>query len=411
MLIREARRLQRRRWRRTAIFVAVLAVAAGVLTWAHGGGHAAAHHRPAALSAPAARTVNRPSLGFATAYQLTGPMSVAVDKVGDLYLTDGSRVLEVDPATRQLLVVAGTGKIGFAGDGHSALEARLSYPRSVAVARNGDVYFADSDRIRMVSAATGAISTVGGNGRAGSSGNGGPAVRASLNLDGAGDGSVFFNQPLAITPNGDLYIADSANDEVRKVDHATGIITRLAGDGRSGSAGDGGIATHAALCAPLGLALDGSSNVLVSTACGAIRKVSIKTGLISTIFSVEQSRRPALEGVGSAHDPVGIAVYGGQLYAAEAYGRRLLEIDLSTSVVTRVAGTGDQTIQRPHGNSGDGGPASKATFGLALGATVNDRGDIFVADFFNNAIRRIDGQTGMITTIAGRIPTSPAHCC
>ena len=141
---------------------------------------------------------------------------------------------------------------------------------------------------------------------------------------------MLFNQPLAIAPNGDLYIADSANDEIRKVDHATGIITRLAGDGRSGSAGDGGVATHAALCAPWGLALNGPSNVLVSTACGAIREVSTKTGLISTVFSVQQSRRPALEGVGSAHDPVGLAVYGGRLYAAEAYGRRLLEIDLRT---------------------------------------------------------------------------------
>ena len=410
-LIREARQLQRRRWRRTAMVVGVLAVATGVLTWAHGGGHGAARHRSAARSVQPARTADRRGLGLATAYQLTGPMSVAVDKIGNLYLTDGSRVLEVDPATRQLLVVAGTGKIGFAGDGHSALEARLSYPRGVAVARNGDVYFADSDRIRMVSATTGIISTVAGNGRAGSSGNGGPAVRASLNLDGAGDGSVLFNQPLAIAPNGDLYIADSANDEIRKVDHATGIITRLAGDGRSGSAGDGGVATHAALCAPWGLALNGPSNVLVSTACGAIREVSTKTGLISTVFSVQQSRRPALEGVGSAHDPVGLAVYGGRLYAAEAYGRRLLEIDLRTRVVTRVAGTGDQTIQRPHGNAGDGGPASKATFGLALGAAVDDHGDIFVADFFNNAIRRIDAHTGAISTIAGRIPISPEHCC
>jgi sugar lactone lactonase YvrE len=407
-LIREARRLQRRRRRRTAIVVGVVAVAAGVLTWAHGGAHGAAHHRSAARSVRPARTADRRRLGLATAYQLTGPTSVAVDKIGNLYLTDGSRVLEVEPATRQLLVVAGTGKIGFAGDGHPALEARLSYPRSVAVARNGDVYFADSDRIRMVAAATGIISTVAGNGRAGSSGNGGPAVRASLNLDGAGDGSVLFNQPLAIAPNGDLYIADSANDEIRKVDHGTGIITRVADDGRSG---DRGVATRAASCAPLGLALKGSSNLFVSTVCGAIREVSTRTGLISTIFSVRQSRRPALEGLGSAHDPVGIAVYGRHLYAAEAYGRRLLEIDPRTRVVTRVAGTGDQTIQRPHGNAGDGGPASEATFGLALDVAVDDRGDIFVADFFNNAIRRIDGHTGVISTIAGRIPTSPEHCC
>jgi len=336
---------------------------------------------------------------------------VAVDATGDVYFTDGNHVLEVDPVTRLVLVVAGTGMNGFSGDGGSALHARLSYPRSVAVAPNGDVYFVDNDRIRKVSAATGTISTVAGNGRTGSTGDGGPADRASLNLDTVGDGSATLNEPLAIAPNGDLYIADGANREIRKVSHATGIITRVAGNGRSGSAGEGGIATRAELCAPLGIALDASANTFIATACGSIREVSAKTGLITTIFSTEQARRPALEGVGSAHDPVGLSVNDGKLYAAEPYGRRVLTIALGTGVVTRVAGTGGQTIQSLHGNAGDGGPASKATFGLSIDITTDRLGNIYVADFFNNAVRRIDARTGVISTVAGRIPTTPAHCC
>jgi sugar lactone lactonase YvrE len=362
--------------------------------------------------------VQGPSLGPATSSQLTGPIGVAVNLEGDVYFSDGNRVLEVDHATGQLEVVAGTGAFGFSGDGGPGPQARLSGPAGVAVAPDGDVYFEDGNRIRKVSATTGIISTVAGNGRTGflasesPSGNGGPAVRASLILAAPAVGSVGLNDGLAFGPHGYLYLADGGNDEVQKVSLGSGVITRVTG-GRAPCAPDDGICTAAVpSCPPVGLAVDGSSDVFVATACGAIREVSGTTGALSTIFSTGAA--PALAGKGGDHDPVGLTVLANRkLLVTEAYGRRLLEIDLSDGKVVLVAGTGAETIPEPHQTAGDGGPASRATFGLALGAAVDRQGDVYVADFFNNAIRMIDARTGVISTIAGHIPTSPAqgHCC
>jgi hypothetical protein len=418
-LIREARRLQlRRRRRRMALLVAVLLVAAGVVTSLRGG-HPAPP-RPSVLPAhpPLQRRVQGPSLGSATAYQLTGPTGVAVDHAGDIYFSDGNRVLEVDHTTGQLEVVAGTGAFGYSGDRGPGPRAKLGAQGSVAVAPNGDVYFEDGNRIRRVSASTGIISTVVGNGRTGfkalesPSGNGGPAARASLILATGGGGSDGLNEGLAFGPHGYLYIADSGNDEVQKVSLRSGIITRVTG-GRAPCASDDGICMAAVpSCPPVGLAVDGSSDVFMATGCGAIREVSGTTGAISTIFSVNQV--PALAGQGGIQDPSALTVLADKkLLVTDAYGRRLLEIDLHDKKVDLVAGTGEQTLPAPGQTAGDGGPAANATFGLLLGAAVDGRGDVVVADYFNNAVREIDARTGVITTVAGRIPTSPeeGHCC
>jgi hypothetical protein len=337
---------------------------------------------------------------------------VAVNREGDVYFSDGNRVLELDHATQQLEVVAGTGARGYSGDGGPGAQATASYPTAVAVAPNGDVYFEDGNRIRKVSAASGIISTVAGNGRSGNSGNGGPAVRASLDLAAPGPGLVGLNGALAFGPRGDLYITDGGNNEVQKVSLTSGIITKVTG-GRAHCAPDNGIClAWVPSCPPVGVAVDSSSDVFVATACGAIREVSGATGMVSTIFSTR--RAPALGGPGGDHDPVGLAVLDNEkLLVTEAYGRRLLQIDLRDGKVTLVAGTGAPTLPEPQQTAGDGGPASKATFGLALGAVVDRQGDVYVADFFNNAIRMIDARTGVISTIAGHIPMSPAegHCC
>jgi hypothetical protein len=421
-LIREARRLHRRRRRRQAALVAAaLLVVAGLVVAIQGAPPPPTHRPPSPaqpLAPPAQRRVQGPSLGPATSYQLTGPIGVAVNLEGDVYFSDGNRVLEVDHATGQLEVVAGTGAFGYSGDGGSGPQARLSGPAGVAVAPDGDVYFEDGNRIRKVSATTGIISTVAGDGRTGflasesPSGNGGPAVRASLILATTGAGSVGLNDGLAFGPHGYLYLADGGNDEVQKVSLGSGVITRVTG-GRAPCAPDDGICTAAVpSCPPVGLAVDGSSDVFVATACGAIREVSGTTGALSTIFSTGAA--PALAGKGGDHDPVGLAVLANRkLLVTEAYGRRLLEIDLRDGKVVLVAGTGAETFPEPHQTAGDGGPASRATFGMALGAAVDRQGDVFVADFFNNAIRMIDARTGVISTIAGHIPTSPAqgHCC
>ncbi len=170
-------------------------------------------------------------------------------------------------------------------------------------------------------------------------------------------------------------------------------------------------ATHP--CAPVGVAVDSSSNIFVATECGSIREKVAATGVTSTIFSTHQD--PALAGKGSAHDPTGLAVGNDKtLFVTEAYGRRLLELNLTSGRVVLVAGTGVETFPEPGQTAGDGGPASSATFGLALGAAVDGQGNVYVADFFNDAIRMIDRRTGVISTVAGQIPMSPAqqgHCC
>jgi sugar lactone lactonase YvrE len=357
--------------------------------------------------------VNGPSLGLATSYQLTGPFGVAVDRGGNIYFTDANRVLEVDRATQQLEVVAGTGAAGFSGDGGPGPQARLFLPSGVAIAPNGDVYFEDGNRVRKVSATDGVISTVAGDGRTGSSGNGGPAVRASLDFGSAGSGLGGLSDSIAIGPNGDLYVAETGNNEVQKVSLATGIITTAAGPGIHCGPLDGICQAAPHPCAPVGVAVDSSSNIFVATACGSIRERVAATGVTSTIFSTH--RAPALAGRGGEYDPTGLAVGNDKtLFVTDGYGRRLLELNLASGRVVLVAGTGVETFPEPGQTAGDGGPASVATFGLALGAAVDPQGNVYVADFFNDAIRMIDGHTGVISTVAGQIPMSVAqqgHCC
>ncbi len=420
-LIREAQRLQRRRWRRgVALLTLAVVVAAVVVTSLQAGGPA--RPRPTAHvpgPPPAQRRVNGPSLGLATSYQLTGPIGVAVDRGGDVYFTDGNRVLEVDGATQQLQVVAGTGAAGFSGDGGPGPQSTLSGPSGVAVAPNGDVYFQDGNRVRKVSAADGVISTVAGDGRTGpsgddghigSTGDGGPAVRASLDFGSSGSGTGGLSDSIALGPDGDLYMAEAGNNEVQKVSPATGVITQAVGPGIHCGALDGICLTAPHPCAPVGVAVDSSSNIFIATACGSIREKVAATGVTSTIFSTHQDS--ALAGAAGDHDPTGLAVGNDKtLFVTEAYGRRLLELSLATGRVILVAGTGVETYPKPGQTAGDGGPASNATFGLALGVAVDEQGNVYVADFFNNAIRMIDWRTGVISTVAGQIPMSPVHCC
>jgi sugar lactone lactonase YvrE len=361
------------------------------------------------------------SLGAATSYQLTGPIGVAVDSGGDVYFTDGTRVYEVEQATGQVLVIAGTGVQGYSGDGGPGPRARLTSPAGIAVAANGDVYFEDGNRVRKVSAASGIISTVAGNGHqsptdyvpSGPTGNGGPAIRASLDFSGPGTGPGSLSGEIAVGPGGDLYIADTGYNEVQKVSPTTGIITRVTGSGHHCAPDDGVCYATVPPCEPVGVAVDHSSNVFVATSCGEVRELSGTTGTISTVFSAHQS--PVLTGQGSDQHLDGLAVLDNQkLLVTEADGRRLLEIDLRSEKVTLVAGTGAETIPEPHQTAGDGGPAAKATFGSVAAVAIDRQGNTYVADFFNDAIRRIDARTGLITTVAGQIPTSAVqqgHCC
>jgi hypothetical protein len=212
--------------------------------------------------------------GSATNAYLVNPSGVAVDRLGNLYISDpnGQVIHKVD-TNGIITTVAGNGAGGYSGDNGAATNAKLFYPRGVAVDCFGNLYVADTynQRIRMV-ATNGIITTVAGTNVGGYFGDGGAATNAILNLpDGVG-----------LDAFGGVYIADTQNDRIREVS-TNGIITTVAGTNGSGYTGDGGAATNARLYYPSSVAVDSFGNLYVAdTSNHRIRKVS--TNGIITAF-------------------------------------------------------------------------------------------------------------------------------
>jgi hypothetical protein len=208
--------------------------------------------------------------GLASSAQLNGPLGVAVNSAGDLFIADAGNNV-VREVTGLITTVAGNGTSGSGGDGEPASVAALNFPWASA----GDVYIADynNDVVREVNNATGVITTVAGNGETGYSGDGGPATDAEL------DGPAG----VAVDSAGDIFIADLGNSKVREVNAATGIITTVAGNGDTGYSGDGGAATSAELNGPQGLAIDGQYLYIADTGNNVIRRVDLATGTITTV--------------------------------------------------------------------------------------------------------------------------------
>lgn len=312
-----------------------------------------------------------------------------------LYVTEqrGHRVRRVNLRTGIVTTVAGTGEPGFSGDGGPAEEARLNQPENIAVDRHGHLYIADlrNHRIRRMDAGTGRITTVVGTGEGGFSGDGGPATAAAI--------SNPFG--LVIHPNGDLYFADTENQRIRRVDAATGVISTVAGDGRRGFRGDGGIATDAMLSRPHVLAIHDGDLLIGDSFNQRIRRLDLQTGVIETIAGTGE-QGTAGDG-GSATNAT--FVFFGEL-AVDHRGRLILSgvgnhtiraIDLRTGVISRLAGTGRWDF------GGDGGPALEAHFHLPYGLDVDAEGNVYVADFWNWRVRRIDATDGTVSTVAGGV--------
>jgi hypothetical protein len=190
--------------------------------------------------------------GPATSARLYAPSGVAVDGQGNVYIVDSynQRVRKVS-AGGTITTIAGTGRLGFSGDGGPATSAQLSYPSGVAVDGQGNVYIVDANRVRKVSRG-GTITTFAGTGAGGFSGDGGPATSAQVRPTGVGADS-----------QGNIYIADFYGFRVRKVSPG-GMITTFAGTGGGGFSGDGGPATSARLYGPYAVAVDGQGNVYIA---------------------------------------------------------------------------------------------------------------------------------------------------
>lgn len=213
--------------------------------------------------------------GLAERARLNNPTGLAFDAGGNLYVADmfNHRIRRIgrDGIIR---TIAGTGEAGFGGDGGPATAARLYYPTEVVIDRDGNLVIADylNARIRRVDSA-GIIHTVAGNGKEGFSGDGGPAVNASLYL------------PWSVTagPDGSIYIGDGGNNRVRKVD-PTGVISTIAGTGELGFSGDGGPATLARLSFPMSAVPDGAGNLyVVDSSNDRIRRID-SSGNITTVL-------------------------------------------------------------------------------------------------------------------------------
>jgi trimeric autotransporter adhesin len=315
--------------------------------------------------------------GAATAAELYDPRCVAVDGSGNVYIADAynNRIRKVDPSG-VISTFAGNGTAGYSGDGGAATAAELSYPRGVAVDGSGNVYIADqnNNRVRKV-APSGFISTFAGNGTAGYSGDGGAATAAKL----------YYPTGVAVDGSGNVYIADYFNHRIRKVD-PSGVISTIAGNSNVGYSGDGGAATAAKLYYPLGVAVDGSGNVYIADEDNhRIRKVN-PLGIISTIAgngTVGYSGDGGAATAAELDDPTGVAVDGsGNVYIADQANSVIRKVDLS-GVISTFAGNGT------FGYSGDGGVAIAAQLNHPAGVAVDGSGNVYIADYYNNRIRKV----------------------
>ncbi len=278
-------------------------------------------------------------------------------------------------------------------DSSSPTSATFRGAAGIALDASGNLYIADSinQAIRRVSAATGAVTTVAGNGTAGSSGNGGPATAAKLNNP----------TGVAVDSAGNLYIADQGNSLVRKITAATGIISTVAGGGTA--SGDGGLATNALLSGPADVAVDSSGNLYIADSFHhRIRAVNAATGVITGVAG--GGNAPGSDGIGDGglainaqlNNPSGVALdAAGNLYIADTGNCLVRKVDMATGLISIIAGN------RGYGYSGDGGSALNASLAAPTGVRVDPAGNIYIADFNNNVIRRVQAASGNIATVAG----------
>ncbi len=345
--------------------------------------------------------------GPASEAGMFAPQGLTVDGDGNLFLSTDKRVRRVEAATGIITTVAGSGSSLHIQDGGPALEASLRDPRGIAVDGEGNLYIADhgNGRVRRVDAATGIISTAAG----------GAVPQAALVPD-IGDGGpadhAFLNEPIdvAVGPQGNLYIV--SNHRIRKIEFASGVISTVAGNGHRNLTGDGGPAAEATIAEPEGVTIDGNGNIYIAdTGNHRVRKVDAATGLMSTLAGVGvfQDRSGGniivdyrREGTGAGYEgdggpavnaklrlPTGVAADAeGNLYILDA-SIRVRKVDAATGVISTYFGVETRTTTGEQGKLG----VHTGSIGQIISIAINDRGDVFLADTIKNLVHLVASRT------------------
>jgi DNA-binding beta-propeller fold protein YncE len=323
--------------------------------------------------------------GPALAAQLRDPFAVRIRSDGLLYFSDTNnhcvRTINLKTNTEQIRTVAGSGQAGYAGDGGPATQAKLNEPYGLAIDEQaGHLYIAEriNATVRKVDGQTGTISTIAGiAGKKGYSGDGGPGTQAMLREPNG----------LALDGKGKLYIADVADQRIRVVDLKTGTIATLCGTGKKQTAGDNGPFAQASFAGPRALAIGPGGALYVCEREGnCVRKIDFASGRITRIAGTGQAGYAgdggkAVEAL--LKGPKEIEVdEAGNVYIVDTENQVIRKVDALTGIITTVAGNGKL------GGSGDDGPATKASLARPHGVAVYNR-IIYIGDTLNHRIRAV----------------------
>lgn len=336
--------------------------------------------------------------GDAVAASLNNPAGIAVDAAGNVYVATnyGFKVRRIG-TDGKIATFAGGGAPAGNGDGGLATDALLTAPFGLVLDADGNLYIADTEahRVRQVDGDTGVIQTMVGNGYAFYSGDGGPATRAQ------------FHSPtdVLVADDGTMYISENGNQRIRKV-APNGTVTTLAGTGTNGYNGDNIPASTAQLDSPRNLCFDPDGNlVFCDSVSNRVRKIDLSTGIITTLAGTGNwgFAGDGLQAVDAElANPRGVAYdASGSLYIGDNGNNRVRRVD-GAGVITTIAGTGNSG-PTDDGNDGDDGDPLLANLGSIRDLTIDPDGHLVLA--VGNMVRKIDLEAGTITAVAGA-PTS-----
>jgi len=326
----------------------------------------------------------------ATGLSLAQPVGLCKDKLGNIIIVDyaDSRLRKIDEADT-LFTISGSAGPGYAGDGGPATAAQYKNPASLCFDTAGNLFIADqyNEVIREIYGATGKIATICGTGVPGFSGDNGPASAAQV------------NKPAGICADlaGNIYIADNSNNVIRKISSATGIITTIAGNNTSGFSGDNGPATAAKLSFPNAVCTDSAGNLWISDlGNNRVRKITASTGIITTVAGTGVAGYNGDNGLATnskinSPNSVYMSIHG-NLYLSDEGNNRVRMVS-AAGIITTVAGSGG------YGFTGDGGPATNATFNRPACVFADDSENLYIADGLNSAIRKVSPVTTGINTL------------